>query len=202
MTRKLSFAVAVLTLQAWAASAATIRFVPQNQTVLLGDVAEVHIVIDGLSLPDHPLGAWNLEFSYNPGILTFLTPVDYNTVELGDPDGSLPGSFVSTLEPSTGVLNLDQVSFLLSSELSGQPSSFRLATVRFRATSLGVSPLIMNPSVNALSDADGFEIPVSSLNGSIAVAAVPEPKLALPCAACLALLSLLKRRRSTPARQK
>jgi hypothetical protein len=159
-------------------------FQPASQTVALGSIATVDIVISGVDASSQPLRAWNLEFSFDSTILMpDLASIVYNSAELGDPTSANPGSFASTLEPDPQTLNLAQTSFALPSDLASEPSSFTLATISFSTDAVGISPLDWNPAVNALSDANGLVLPLaSSMDGTISVAAataVPEARVTL-----------------------
>ncbi len=155
--------------------AAIVEIAPATQTATVGGTASIDIIVDGLAAggPDS-LGAFELNLSYDPAVLTF-DAVLFGSL-LGDE--SLGESIRITDDTTPGLLRLAEVSLLTPIELDVlQPASFTLATVAFIGASLGHS--VLNLSGVVLSDSLGTSIPVSGTvpaNGaSVHVTAIPEP---------------------------
>ena len=148
-----------------------IGFDPATQNVVLGNPANVNLyfsqVVDVVSL-----GAFDLDISFNPTILSF------NSITFGDPVlgdqldifglGSVTGSDAST----PGILNLFEFSLDDPLDLENlQAGNFVLATLTFDTLAFGTSPLSL--SANAVGDAQGDPFPVDLVNGNINVVGVP-----------------------------
>jgi hypothetical protein len=157
------------------AGAVVIDFVPSDQTVPLGAVVGVDLVISDLGDFTAPsLGAFDLDLTYDPSVLSAasvtLTPL------LGD---AALGETVEGLDLShPGFIDLFIVSFLSEQELDSlQPESFVLATFSFDAISTGTSALGLTQLL--LGDALGANLEAIAGTGSITVTGsgsqVPEP---------------------------
>jgi hypothetical protein len=152
-----------------AAQAVTVSAVPSAPAVTVGQPFQVDIRASGLGATD--LGAFSFRLNFDPLVLT------YNSYALDMFLGTVPAEALdgSSGLVSPGVVDLAEVSLL--SDLSAQPDVFRLATVRFTAGGIGISPLTVSDLL--LSDAVGQAIagvqttgePVSVNGGG----AVPEP---------------------------
>jgi len=170
----------------------TLGFDPGFQGVLVGDQANVDLVISGLGDYSHDsLSTFDLDISYDSTILSFTDYV------LGTYLGDI--SFGEAVDWSLGEIfpglaNICEVSFLFDWELDTlQPSSFTLATLTFDTLALGTSPLNIS-SVWALGDANGVPLTYSLESGSIS--AVPEPATLLLLGSGLAGLGYLRKRKT------
>jgi len=189
----------------------TLGFDPFSQEVLVGDPANVDLVISGLGDGVAPsLSVFDLDISFDPSILDFSS-VSFGLF-LGDPfwyeavtDVLPPGALRpdNTLVPA-GTVNIYELSLLDANSTSGpffippylddQPSSFTLATLTFDTLALGTSPLNIS-SVWALGDANGDPLTYSLESGSIS--AVPEPATLLLLGSGLVGLGYLRKRKTS-----
>ena len=170
-----------------------IGFDPVTQDVALGNSANVNLyfsqVVDIVSL-----GAFDLDISFDPSILSFSS-VTFGDPVLGDQLdifglGSVTGSDAST----PGIFNLFEFSLDDPLDLENlQAGSFILATLTFDTLTSGTSPLSL--SVNAIGDAYGDPFSVDLVNGRINVIGVPEPATLILMGSGLAGLGLWRRRR-------
>jgi len=155
------------------ALALSISILPSSQDIKPGNIATVDLFVSGLdpSGPDS-LGAFALDITYDDTILIF-TSVDFGSY-LGDP--SIGEAMVFFDDSIPGVLYLDEVSWLLDTELDAlQPDSFTLATAIFTGIDLGSSSLALENVF--LSDAFGNSLTAQPINdGSVAVSAAPVPE--------------------------
>lgn len=120
------------------------------------------------------LGAFAIEFSYNPAVLSFSS-ASYG-FSLGNPDpAAFEADTLTTVGPVT--VRLEEISFLSSSELSAlQPDAFSLANVKFLAIAPGISSLAF--TFVDLADAEfpaSSLIPSSALGSVVTVAGGPPP---------------------------
>lgn len=127
--------------------AISINFNPSSQSVNLGDMPTVDIVISGLkeANPDEIVSAFDLDISFNQNVLAAKDPVFGSF--LGD---SLfaEALFSSDIVSTPGIIDLAGLSFLSDDELATlQPDSFVLATLAFTVIESGTSPLsfILDP---------------------------------------------------------
>lgn len=174
--KNLLFALVLLcsaTLISGQALAITLSLDPQIQNVTTGDLASLDLNISGLTAggPDS-LGAFALDITFDPGILTF------DSVEFGpflgnpDPFAFETVTFVDTSVP--GAVYLDEISLLFDDELDTmQGDNFTLGTLTFLGSSSGSSLVGMDNVV--LSDAYGNQFSGPTLNNSGIRVAVPEP---------------------------
>jgi hypothetical protein len=170
-----------------------IGFDPVTQDVALGNSANVNLyfsqVVDIVSL-----GAFDLDISFDPSILSFSS-IAFGDPVLGDQLdifglGSVTGSDAST----PGIFNLFEFSLDDPLDLENlQAGSFILATLTFDTLTSGTSPLSL--SVNAIGDAYGDPFSVDLVNGRINVIGVPEPATLILMGSGLAGLGLWRRRR-------
>jgi hypothetical protein len=170
-------------------------FAPLSQDVLLGNTANVKLVISGLGDMTAPsLSTFDLDVTFNPSILSFNS-VSYGDSVLGDQLDLLGLGTLTTTTPGTGILNLMELSFDDPDTLNNlQAGSFTLATLTFDTIALGSSPLGL--SINALGDAWGDPLYASAAEGGINVVpnVVPEPStLALLGSGLIGITFLRKR---------
>ena len=152
---------------------ASVSLTPDSQTIGVGDTADFDLNISGLD-SDGPtsLGAFMLDIMFDQNILAFESLI-FDT-KLGDPDPSNfeTYSFVDTTT-TPGVVGLGEISFLPDFKLDSlQQENFTLASLTFTMINLGFSDLTLENVV--LSDAPGFEITVTTLQGA-KVYPVPVP---------------------------
>lgn len=194
--RLLSFILSC-TLWACISSAGTIFVSPTTQNVPLGSAVSVDVNVLGLGSNSAPsIGVFDLDISYDPEILSFSSVLWGTGLDvLG------LGSFRDS-SPAFGSINLFELSFDLPDDLNDlQPDAFRLFTLNFSSLAAGTTAIGI--TVNAIGDVDGVSLPMTLINGSVAVgtgsAAVPEPATGVPLLAALALVGWAsrKRRRST-----
>lgn len=184
----------------------TLGFSPATQTVNSGDPVDVQIVISGLGDGTAPsLGAFDLDVSFDPAILSF-NRVAFGPY-LGDPDPLLFETNTSHDDSVTGLVNLFELSFLEADSQTCifcippylddlQPSSFTLATLTFDTIGIGTSQLGI--SRNVLGDAWGDPLNADELqSGEVnVVSAVPEPATLLLAVSGLAGLWYFRKRTS------
>ena len=134
------FAIALaLVFAPFSAQAITIQFVPADQTVNLGDLASVDILLSGLGEGVAPsLGSFDLDVTFDP---TILVPVSVTFGPfLGDPLDPLETLTAYLFAP--GLVDLAEVSLLFDFELDAlQPNGFPLATLFFDTVGVGTSLL-------------------------------------------------------------
>ncbi len=150
-----------------ASQAIMIGFDPMVQDVMLGDPFNVDVNIAGLGTFSPPsLGAFDIDFTYDPAILGF------NSVVFGNQLDQLFGSIQFTT-PGFGTLNLFEVSFDPPFILDAlQPDSFTLASLTFDTLTLGSSSIDI-AAINGLGDSFGFPLTATTSNASATV--TPEP---------------------------
>jgi hypothetical protein len=124
------------------AKAITLDFTPRIQTTELGDIAEVDLVVSGLSDNTSPaLGSFDITVGFNESVL------DFNNVSFSDklnPSSLDFGIAESTFTPPNS-LQLVEVSGELPEDLvESQPGSFTLATIALDAIGVGTSDLIIS----------------------------------------------------------
>ena len=174
--------------------AITIGFDPVGQDVVLGNSASVNLVISGLGDNTAPsLGAFDLNISYDPTILSLTTVGFGNQLDIWGLGGNPQG--VSNVGP--GVENIFEISLDLPSDLEDfQSGSFTLASLSFNTLAYGTS--FLNITINDLSDAWGDPLNSSTTNGSINVTGstpVPEPATFLLVASGLIGMGCLRKRK-------
>jgi hypothetical protein len=179
-----------------ASQAVMLGFDPPSPGILVGNTADVDLVISGLGSGTAPsLGVFDLDISYDPTILAF------DSVTFGDPILGdqldiwlLGGNPMGASVPSPGFLNIFEVSLDFPWDLDDwQAEDFTLATLTFDTLSLGTSPL--NISIDTLGDAWGDPLAADVQNGSISP--VPEPATLLLFGSGLAGLGFLRKKKTS-----
>jgi hypothetical protein len=138
---------------------------PGPQTINVGDPAVMDLVVSGLGNHASPsLGAFSLDLSYNPAILSAVSLTFGNSLDLGVL-GSLRFSDLST----AGAIHLEEVSLESSTDLNNaQASTFTLATLNFTSLAPGTSAIDFTSA--SLSDEQGTSLTgFLSKGGSIQV---------------------------------
>ncbi len=151
-------------------AAVTVALQPTAQTINPGAHVFLDLVISGLGANSAPsLGAFTLELTYNPAILTAGAVTFGTGLDLG-----IAGSVQSVDLSTPGTVWLAEISLETAADLElNQPGEFTLATLDFLGLGVGVSPVTF--SLVDLSDASGSTLPdVGSLPGSVTVTTVPE----------------------------
>lgn len=181
--RKTLLAGAILTALAAPASAALLSFGTPEAPFRVGELFEVSVQVSELAAP---LGAFDLQFNYNPGVLTF------SHYTLGDALGSIDlfeALDFSMGEVAAGAVHLGSLSLL--TDLSSQPLSFTLGSLYF--TALKTSPTRLSLSAVNLSSDWGEAI--AATTASVRVNAVPEPGSMALLLGGLGLMGFAARRR-------
>jgi hypothetical protein len=197
----LGMALAMLVLfNTTTSQAISIGFDPVSQDVMVGDQADVELVISGLGDFAPPsLSTFDLDVIYDPSILS-INDVVFGPY-LGTPNDPVLDPFCLDLSAEAcagfgtvgpGAENVFEVSLLLDFELDPlQPSSFTLATLTFDTLALGTSPLDI--TINALGDAWGDPLLATTESGSVNV--IAEPATLLLLGSGLAGIGYLRRKR-------
>ncbi|MBI5740773.1 MAG: PEP-CTERM sorting domain-containing protein [Nitrospirae bacterium] len=167
--------------------AISIGFVPADQDVILGNVANVDLFISGLT--DVSVGAYDLDIHYNPAVLSF------NSISFG-PALGFSISFFDEVIP--GSLNFFEFSLESPTDLNdGQPDNFVIASLSFNTLALGISPL--GVSIIDLGDAYGEGLLADTRSGNIEVVSgnvpIPEPSTILLSGIGLAGLGFFRRKK-------
>jgi hypothetical protein len=190
------------------ASAFAIRAVAPGTSVVLGETAQVEVVVSGLA----PNGAPALSsFDFNVRFDTSVLGIDIND---GDGDGVIDSIaldpsgqldlFASGLNPvaatltGIGELNLFELSFDLPADLNAlQPGTFILATIQFQTIGAGTAAIVLES--NTMVDAFGDRL-VATVQGDHVVVVTRGVPLPLPPTTALMALGVLaalaRRRRS------
>ena len=155
-----------------ALEAATVTLTPPTQVVQQG-VVEVELTISGLGNSAAPsLGAFDINISFNPTILSF------NTAQFGDPNlGDQLDVFdlgsITEVRDNAGVVNLIELSLDSPADLDAlQADSFTLTLLTF--VTIGVGTTSLDIVDLSLADADGAVLPIDDLV-SASVTVVPLP---------------------------
>lgn len=176
-TKRLATLAILIAASGGASAGISLSLTPRTQTITAGSLVTMDLRIDGLGSGVAPsLGTYDLDVTFNPSILSFISATFGDGVLGNQLDLSGLGN-VSALTPSTGVVNLFELSLDTAGDLNTlQADAFVLASLSFSGLSGGTSPLGL--SVNVLGDADGAPLAASLSTGSVVVTpstAIPEP---------------------------
>lgn len=179
--------LALLAVPAWAVS---LSLTPTIQEIQKGSTSQVALVVAGLDLPDLPLGGFDVNITYDPGILS-LTGFSFGDPVLGDLlDVSGFGSITDSAS-TPGFLNLYELSLDDPYDLAqAQQPSFTLATVQFSGLDYGFSSLDLS---GVLTDAIGETLSVTFSGAGVNVSPVAEPGTMLLLVSGLAGLAGFRR---------
>ena len=172
------------------AQAATLSFLPDYDSITVGETISVDVEISGLESVD--LAGFDLDVSFDDSVL------DFTGYTLYDELGAIPADAwdLSNGDDGFGTINLAEMSWLW--DLSGQSDSFTLATLTFEGLEVGCSDLTFTYA--DLSDDWGDVITIDSLgDGSVDVNPVPLPGAVWLLGSGLAGLVGLKRRKTSLA---
>ncbi len=181
------------------ARAITIGFSPSSQTVDVGDLVFVDVVVSGLDAFEEIVAAYDLDVTYNPAIVSATGVVFGNA--LGDEALFEVFNDFDILTP--GRIDFAAVSLLDDQDVNAlQGDSVVLATLSFIALNPGTTPLIFDPvttpSILIVSFGAIPPDPVDALSGEIIVRGpvqTPEPStLWLGLVGLLAARKLRRRR--------
>ena len=173
------------------ASAITLSFNPSSQTVGLGSLFSVDVLVTGLDATGEVVSAFDLDVTYDAGILTAMDAIFDGA--LGGPLDSLNAEVFSS-----GRIDFAELSFLPDLDLQAlQGDSVRLATLQFLAVGGGVSTLAFDGVTFPGIDVKGLNANLLQLNavnacvgvGQACAQAVPAPATLALLAAGLLLLS-------------
>ena len=189
-------------------AAVTISVIPNTNLAAIGDIITADVAISGLPGDGNgpSLGAYDLDFTFNPAVLGDLT-IAFGDPNIGDqlalttPAFTCIGVFCGAA--SNFPVEIAEVSLDPDTTLNAlQPPSFTLATFTFHALAAGGSRLLV--SNLTLGDQDGNLLSFDSiLNSGVQVVSVatPEPNTSSALALGLAgIACLAARRRALRAR--
>ncbi len=176
------------------AHAISLSIIPSSQNVELGKSFDVAVVISGLGDKTAPsLGAFDLGVEasdpndpFQPPIAIFSGDVVFgNQLDLFGLGSirSVSGSRISevSLDSPDDLNNL-------------QAGTFTLATLKFNALAVGENQIFVS-GPSTLADAEGNFLGVDFIDGSVTVAATPEPSTLLFVGSGLVGLAMMRRKR-------
>lgn len=171
---------------AWtAATAAVVTLTPSSVATSSGTPVAVDVRVSNLGT-GNALGAFDLDVSYNPALLSFGTAV-FGT-SLGNPASFEALTNASASTP--GIVDFGEVSLLAPAQLAaGQAGSFLLATLNFNGTASGTNAFALL-GTSVLSDAFGRPLTI------VQVTPIPEPETFSLLGLGLAALAVWRRRAS------
>ena len=111
---------------------------PSTQTIVAGGLTMIDIRIDGLGAGGAPsLGTYDFDVTFNPSVLSFVSATFGDSV-LGSQLDLFGLGNVSSLTPSTGIVNLFELSLDTSADLDAlQADAFVLASLSFSGLAVG-----------------------------------------------------------------
>lgn len=168
------------------AQAATLSFLPDYNSITVGETVSVDIEISGLESVD--LAGFDLDVSFDDSVLDFTGYTLYDELGVVPADAS----DWSQGDDGSGTINVAEMSWLW--DLSGQSDSFTLATLTFAGLEVGSSDLTF--TYTDLSDDWGDVITADLLGGNVDVNPVPLPGAVWLLGSGLAGLVGLKRRKN------
>jgi hypothetical protein len=168
----------------------TLSLSPSSQTNVVGGMEAYNLVVSGLKgSADYngpALGGFDVQLDFNSTIASAQSVTFGSMLNLSGNDFQY-----SDLTSTPGQITLAEISYDSAAALEGaQTKSFTLATIDFQGLALGSTTLTIDPG-SSLSDENGNTLDVVSLNnGSLTVAAVPEPSTCALGSMALMLLGL------------
>jgi hypothetical protein len=199
--KSLLLAVCLVVAPLAAEAAPILSFAPSAQSVTLGSLASVDVVISGLEQGE-TIGAFDFILYWDSSILS-LSSTSFGSALGGSTiDDVVPGGGGGVGSVNAASVSLEDPATLLLLQSGG---SFTAFTAVFNTLAVGTTSLTFGPSPFVFSDGEGLDIAgVTGGVGSVTVtdgelAPVPEPGTMLMMASGLGAAWLKKRRNAAKA---
>ncbi|WP_422011778.1 cohesin domain-containing protein [Roseateles sp.] len=183
---KARFCSALLALSAFAAPAlaADLTFAAASNPVQQGNGVDVRVLITGIS----DLSTYQFSVSFDPSLFQVTSVTEGSFLGTGGTTFSDGGSIDNSAGTISYVFNT------LIGPIAGVSGSGTLATIHLNAIGVGTSALTFSDTL--FLNSQSLDIAVQTVNGSLAVTAVPEPSTYLMLVAGLAGIGALRRRQA------